>query len=145
MLLHRIVWRLAESQVLQQRVSLLTDVQVKADHPGRVTKCYFMHLDVRTPFHSAAQHRGAAWCRLEGMNLCSRRVIQQLVNRVAVMSADIQNRRRLNFSMDLPHGIVAIGHIEHFLHTVDDITVNAARHAITRQDVVKQAKHRGGL
>jgi hypothetical protein len=40
MLLHRIVWRLAGSQIVQQRISLLADVYVKADDPGRVTKCF---------------------------------------------------------------------------------------------------------
>jgi hypothetical protein len=41
--------------------------------------------------------------------------------------------------------MVPIGHIEQFLNTVDDTPLNAAGYAIAGQNVVEQAKHRGGL
>src|SRR5207248_11638199 len=102
-----------------------------------------MHLDVWPSVHSAAQHRGAVWCRLEGMNLCSRRVIQQLVHGVAMMGADVQNRRRFNFSIDLAHGMVPIGHVEQVLDTVDDMPLHAAGHAIVGLHVVVQSYDSG--
>ena len=95
--------------------------------------------------HPLAEDGRALRGRLKGVNFSSGRVVQQLIHRIAMMGSDIEDRRGLDFAVNLFHRVIPIGHVEQLFNAVHQRTLEPAGDAVVGQETMEQAKHRGGL
>jgi hypothetical protein len=62
--------------VIQQRIGLLADVQMKAGHPSHIPQRHLVDVDIRSLAHPLAEDGRALRGRLKGVNFRSGRVVQ---------------------------------------------------------------------
>ena len=121
MLLNLSEWRLRD--VIQQRIGLLADIQIKAGHPGLIPQRHLVHVHIGSHAHPLAEDGRALRGRLKGVNFSSGRVVQQLIHRIAMMSSDIEDRRGLDLAVNLSHRVVPIRHVEQLFNAVHQGTL----------------------
>ena len=76
----------AGHDIIQQRIRLLADIQIKAGHSGLIPQRHLVHVHIGSLVHPLAKDGRALRGRLKSVNFSSGRVVQQLIYRIAMSS-----------------------------------------------------------